>query len=544
MPKALLVCNSTYPSDPASLSELRGAQMDGVVMWTSLTDPASGVFAEGDVRVLFERTSNEIMRAIEHLMVDAEPADTVLLYFSGHGQRDGQELMLCARDTETRLLTSTALASSTINKLIERSKASNVVIILDCCFSGAFKGSADAASENKQLADEFKGSGRYVLTATRSFGLAPDAKRYGSPSPFTASLAEALRFNAPDPDGDGWVEIADVHKMVRKSLPDLDPQQRFSGSGNLRIARRLRDNEAHIDAPGDGSESPHRPSAFRHSADEHPVLAHMPSLRKAGDLTTGDLRLWRWAVLAALSGLILVVIAYYRWPLETVQNSNGEYSDVASGWRYLALVAAFSAGLVALASLVDGVSIRRLTKDANSRRTLLQALESSSRALTKRIRQVGSFGVVFAIVATVGQNNFDPVWTAGLTTLALLPLVVLFEKVRMGDAAFAAGALLLALSPFLPDTSGRNTGIGLQNALGVTSLVLGLILLGLWAVGAPRIALILASGVAGLLCTRVLYFPYDIVTPYAAATGALACLYAVWLGCGSRLPADDWDGDD
>ena len=538
MPRALLVCNSTYPSDPASLAELRGAQMDGVVMWSSLTDAASGIFGEGDVRVLFERTSNEIMRAIEQLMLDAEPAETVLLYFSGHGQRDGQELMLCARDTETRLLASTAVSSSVINRLVERSKASNVVIILDCCFSGAFKGSVDAAADRKELADEFKGNGRYVLTATRAFDLAPDAKGLGHPSPFTASLAEALRTGAPDLDGDGWVEIADVHRVVHEALPALDPQQRFSGSGTLPIARRQRINDAHAGSPAPARNTSDSISVHRARVEEISIAGRPLSLRKSGDLTNGDLHLWKWNLVIALLGLALVTFSYFRWPLETTQNAAGEYSEVISSWRYLAMGAGISACIVAVAALVDGWFTRRLTRDAPNRRAVLKGLDSGVLAPTRRLRWAGSLGIAVTIVATLGQNNLDPLWTAGLCTLALLPLAIPFDRLRLGDAAYAAGALLLALSPFLPDTSGQ-TGIGLQNSLGVASLLLGVILLGLWSVGAPRVALFLGSGVAGLLGLRILYFPMEIVTPYASAAGALACLLAVWLGCGSRLSADD-----
>jgi uncharacterized caspase-like protein len=63
----------------------------------------------------------------------------LLFLFSGHGKVDqAGRLHLCMQDTESTDLLSTAVSSARINEFADASHARNVVIVLDCCFSGAF----------------------------------------------------------------------------------------------------------------------------------------------------------------------------------------------------------------------------------------------------------------------------------------------------------------------------------------------------------------------------------------------------------------------
>lgn len=160
----------------------------------------------------------------------------LLVYFSGHGKLDQNgRLHLCMQDTDTTDLLSTAVSSARINEFADASRARNVVIVLDCCHSGAFRGG--------QLGDAVAGPGRYVLTSCRGTQLANDATVENGTSVFTQHLVDGLVGAAPDHDGDGYVGFSDLYAYVDRRLRENGkqiPQRRVNGDGDLRLARRPR----------------------------------------------------------------------------------------------------------------------------------------------------------------------------------------------------------------------------------------------------------------------------------------------------------------
>jgi hypothetical protein len=138
-------------------------------------------------------------------------------------------------DTESTDLLSTAVSSTRINEFAEASRARNVVIILDCCHAGAFRGG--------DFGEAVAGPGRYVLSSCRSTQLANDATVDNGTSYFTQHLVEGLVTAAADNDGDGFVGFSDVYNYVDRRLREDGkqiPQRRVDGDGDLRLAKRLR----------------------------------------------------------------------------------------------------------------------------------------------------------------------------------------------------------------------------------------------------------------------------------------------------------------
>lgn len=232
--RALLIGNSSFPADPHNLQELAGPVNDVAALRAVLSDDGVGLFGAEDVRLLAERTVGEVRVELERFFSNSRRDDTLLLYYSGHGVLDQRnQLFLCARDTRTDLLKSTAVGASEISLMFEESAARTTVIVLDCCHSGAFKGG--------RLADSLRGSGRYLLTSARGRELAADADSENTTSIFTHHLVEGLRAGARDSDGDGFTDLGDLYDYVQVQL-DLAgkqvPQRSFSGGGVVRIARR------------------------------------------------------------------------------------------------------------------------------------------------------------------------------------------------------------------------------------------------------------------------------------------------------------------
>jgi hypothetical protein len=231
--RALLVCNSTFPADPAGLHRLRGPQRDGLVLWNALVDSESGRFSQENAQVLFEGARDEVAGTVESFFTAAGTDDVLLFYYTGHGRRHSGELVLCCRDTVTSRPMSTGLGCDALNKVIKSSSARAVVVILDCCFGGAFKG--DESIEN-----DLAGTGRFVIAASSAVEEANDAEKDGHASPFTAALVYGLTGGAPGTDHDGLVSLEDLFAYLTTAMPASCPRPRrnFDGAGSIPIAIR------------------------------------------------------------------------------------------------------------------------------------------------------------------------------------------------------------------------------------------------------------------------------------------------------------------
>ena len=232
--RALLIGNSTYPADEHNLQTLKGPVKDIAVLNRAIVDRDSGLFADVDVTLLPEATSGRAIRALGRFFATATRDDLLLVYFSGHGKLDqGGRLHLCMQDTDSTDLLSTAVSSARINEFAGASRARNVVIVLDCCYAGAFRGS--------DLGDAVAGPGRYVLTSCRGTQLANDATVENGTSFFTQHLVDGLLDAAADQDSDGYVTFSDLYAYVDRRLRETGkqiPQRRVDGDGDVRLARR------------------------------------------------------------------------------------------------------------------------------------------------------------------------------------------------------------------------------------------------------------------------------------------------------------------
>lgn len=250
MYRALLVCNSTYPEDPASLPDLDGPRRDGLVLWRALVDERIGLFSIPSTSVLFERTAREIAVAAEEFFDEASEQDILLFYFSGHGKRAGGDLYLAARDTRADSLLATSVSTESLSKMMTVSMASAIIVVLDCCHAGAFKGD----SFGKELA----GEGRFVLAACKGVDLARDSGSKLDPSPFTAAIVEGLLGGAADENRDGLIDVEELERYVSKKLRRTGPApfKSFDGSGSPVLARAdLLSTVPAVDPPSSSSSS-------------------------------------------------------------------------------------------------------------------------------------------------------------------------------------------------------------------------------------------------------------------------------------------------
>src|SRR5437868_5367002 len=132
---ALLVAAGEY-DDPA-LSRLRAPNQDVSRLAAILEAPEIGGFTS--VEVLQDPTHADVRQAVEELLADRLRGDLVLVYFSCHGIVDRlHRLYFAASNTRQARPASTAVSRSFVNEQLEACAAGAKVLVLDCCYSGAF----------------------------------------------------------------------------------------------------------------------------------------------------------------------------------------------------------------------------------------------------------------------------------------------------------------------------------------------------------------------------------------------------------------------
>ncbi|MEV4887788.1 caspase family protein [Nonomuraea sp. NPDC055795] len=244
--RALLIGNAEFPADPDVLTPLRGPAHDVPLVAAALSDPSSGLFDVGDITTLLDQTSASVLESLEEFIFGAHRDDTILLYYSGHGLLDlSGRLHLCTRNTRSDRLFSTAVSSAQINGMLDASPVCRVVVVLDCCHSGSFKGG--------DVSGALSGPGRCVLASTHASDLSYDSSGAGQASLFTYAFVDGLR-SAPSFRSPDHLYVDDLHHHVRTILNARSkqrPQLRMESGDEIAIARRavLRTPPAPVPTP-------------------------------------------------------------------------------------------------------------------------------------------------------------------------------------------------------------------------------------------------------------------------------------------------------
>src|SRR5215467_3087204 len=242
---ALIVASYDY-ADPG-LGQLHAPANDAQALEAVLRDPAIGGF---EVWTLLNEPAHEVSLAVEEFFADRRPDDLLLLHFSCHGVKDESgELYFAMANTLLRRLGSTAVAADFVNRRMSRSRSRRVVLLLDCCYAGAFEhGMTARAGEGVGIGAQFGGRGRAVITASSAMEYAFEGDqltdtREQPPSVFTSALVEGLETGEADRDQDGLVALDElydyVYEKVRATTPNQTPGKwTFGVQGELIIARR------------------------------------------------------------------------------------------------------------------------------------------------------------------------------------------------------------------------------------------------------------------------------------------------------------------
>jgi hypothetical protein len=240
---ALIVANDEYQD--TSLGRLRAPARDAAALARVLGDPAVGGF---EVEVVSNQPEWRLRRTIGAFFAERSRDDLLLLHFSCHGVKDDSgQLYFATADTELANLDATAMPADFVNRHMSRSHSRRIVLLLDCCYSGAFaRGMMARAGTGVELPERFEGRGRIVLTASSAmeyaFEAAELARDDGQPSVFTRALVRGLESGEADGDGDGRISVDELYDYVYEQVLAETPKQtpgrwNFEVAGDLMIAR-------------------------------------------------------------------------------------------------------------------------------------------------------------------------------------------------------------------------------------------------------------------------------------------------------------------
>ncbi len=211
----------------ASLPPLHRPGGDVGALARVLRDPAVGGFDEATP--VLDAPSPRMRREIARFLAKRGQDDLLLLYYSGHGLLDERgALYLAAHDTERGFLSATAIPAAFVTGEMDQCPSRRQILILDCCYSGAFERGAKGSTDIPAATFEGNGVGRIVLTASSSTELAWEetgADDTADTSVFTRHLIEGLETGAADLDDDGHVGVDELYKYVYRRVVEENPRQ-------------------------------------------------------------------------------------------------------------------------------------------------------------------------------------------------------------------------------------------------------------------------------------------------------------------------------
>jgi branched-chain amino acid transport system substrate-binding protein len=220
---ALLIGVSEYQP---GLNTLPATTKDIEALKKVLQNPEIGNFTE--VKTLINPDRQEMGEAIEGIFSDRSKDDLVLLYFSGHGIKDESGKLYFAnsitrKNTSGVLFKATAVAASYIHDIMNSSRSKRQVVILDCCFSGAFADGVLVKDDGfVDIKNQLGGEGRAILTSSTSTQYSFEESN-GDLSTYTRYLVQGLETGAADRESDSWISVDELHEYVRRKVQEASP---------------------------------------------------------------------------------------------------------------------------------------------------------------------------------------------------------------------------------------------------------------------------------------------------------------------------------
>lgn len=219
-------------------------------------------YARVDVTSLIdaEATRANIIQKLLQLANRVQPEDVVIVYFAGHGTKNGNQFYLIPHDLghrgpRTRLSArslQTILAHSISDRDMERAfegiDAGQPLLVIDACNSGQALEAEEkrrGPMNSKGLAQLAYEKGMYVLTAAQSYQAAQEAAKFGHGFLTYALVEEGLKQGRADREPkDGTINLREWLNYATDAVPRMQDQN---------ILDALRGRGRYLNFAGDGS---------------------------------------------------------------------------------------------------------------------------------------------------------------------------------------------------------------------------------------------------------------------------------------------------
>jgi len=243
--KALLIGVSNYELsrkqvegyDLKGFEDLPSVKSDLNNLERVLGNPDMGAF---QVERLDEPTRTKMLTSISKFLDNCDNDDLALIYFSGHGVKTQEnELYFATVDTVQRtesrrqlgkgeLETATAASAAEVYKYITKAtQVKSKILILDCCFSGAFDPIKKGGQESLEIVKQLETvEGVVILTSSDSTAYSYASLSDMKMSAFTHFLVQGIEAGEADKNLRGKITIGDLYHYVEKQFNTKNIAQR------------------------------------------------------------------------------------------------------------------------------------------------------------------------------------------------------------------------------------------------------------------------------------------------------------------------------
>jgi hypothetical protein len=230
------ISNQTYLTLPC----MPQCASDAKEMGEFLSQPTSGF----EVVISVDPSAKEMQAILYRITQQCRSEDELLIYFSGHGRRGrNRKLYLCASDTNSEALIISGLSFDHLLEIIKENSVNSLLLILDCCYSGAAESSFMIKSSDDLLDESAKDNfakGWTILTSTNQIGTTAICQSMRL-SPFTDKFLKACK--VLQDDRHGWITITHVYEELRFRIIDDHPKL-FGENVLYRLCRGIAPKQA------------------------------------------------------------------------------------------------------------------------------------------------------------------------------------------------------------------------------------------------------------------------------------------------------------
>ena len=241
---ALLIGVAEYGT---GFTSLPGAITDIEAVKEVLQSENLGGFDE--VQLLKNPNSTRMREGIKTLFSGRNQDDLILLFFSGHGIKTFNNQLFFGtsethKNSSRELEETSAVSADFVHNIMDECSSQQQVVILDCCFSGAFP--KNLVPKDDALIDirrQLGGVGRAIMTSSTELqnSFATEGERL---SLYTFHLVEGIYTGQADLDKDNRISIHDLHEYIKtriqEDMPEMKPALYAEHQGeNIHLSKTL-----------------------------------------------------------------------------------------------------------------------------------------------------------------------------------------------------------------------------------------------------------------------------------------------------------------